>query len=218
MFGLWFVCVAVAIAATVFIMCVAVPLPAIVFLLCLMVFKRRDGVRGSREKRGRKEFWQVRSRLMGGRNGFANSVRSQMCGRGGVADDATPTSRQGCGVSTGRRWQQGPENGQRAPRRRAERKMGRLKVRRQREEGCGRRPGRARPSTKERKWHGGRVENKGESCRRICEMLKSSRVWRKRPRTASRMTCSSNCKRWSKGGTTKHPGQKKKCAERQYRS
>ena len=54
------------------------------------------------------------------------------CGRGGVADDATPMSRQGRGARTGRQWQQGPENGQQAPRRRAERRIGSLKVRRQR--------------------------------------------------------------------------------------
>ena len=42
-----------------------------------MVSKRREGVCGSQEKRGRKEFWQVRSRLMGESSGFVNSARSQ---------------------------------------------------------------------------------------------------------------------------------------------
>ena len=54
-----------------------------------------------------------------------------MCGRGGVAGDGTPTSQQGCGVSIGREWQQGMENGQRAPRHQAERKTGGPKVWRQ---------------------------------------------------------------------------------------
>ena len=52
-----------------------------------------------------------------------------MCGRSGVAGDAAPTSQQGCGSSTSRQWQEGLENGQRALRRRAERRIGSLKVR-----------------------------------------------------------------------------------------
>ena len=43
-------------------------------------------------------------------------------------------------------------------------------------------------------------EQKKGSCRRSCEKLKNSRVCRKRFRKASKVTCSSNCKRWSKGG------------------
>ena len=66
---------------------------------------RREGVRGSWGKSERKEFWQARSRLMGERSGFVNSARSHVCGRGGVAGDATTTSRQGCVGSTGRRSQ-----------------------------------------------------------------------------------------------------------------
>ena len=146
---MWF-CVAVAILATVSLLRGAVAIRATVFLLCCcgpcrscsrkisgqewvpMVCKRSEGVRGSREKRGQRKCWRIPSRLMVGRNGFANSVRGQMCGRGGVAGVATPTSRQGCGLSSSRQWQQGPENGQRAFRRRAERRIGSLKVRRQR--------------------------------------------------------------------------------------
>ena len=67
-----------------------------------MVSKRSEGIRGSWEKRGQRKCGRVASRLMVGRNGFANSVQSQMCAPGGVAGDATPTSRQGCGVSTGK--------------------------------------------------------------------------------------------------------------------
>ena len=176
-----------------------------------MVFKRREG--GSLEKRGRKECWQVRSRFMGERSGFVNSARSRMCGRGGVAGDAETTSPMGCVGRTGRQPQQRPENGQRALRLRVERRIGRLKVRRQRSrsfeqnlsvvkrrmgkeprEGKAFHPGekvawrksgewtlRMR-SRAERSWMG-----KGESCRRICETLKSSRVCRKRFRTASRI-------------------------------
>ena len=95
-------------------------------------FQTQRRVCGSQEMRGRKEFWQVRSRLMGERSGLVNSARSQMCGRGGVAGDATTTSQQGCVGSTDRWSRQGPENGQRALRLRAERKIGRLKVRRRR--------------------------------------------------------------------------------------
>ena len=46
-----------------------------------------------------------------------------MCGRGGVAGVAAMTSRQGCVESTGRQSLQGPENGQRALRRQAGRKI-----------------------------------------------------------------------------------------------
>ena len=71
------------------------------------------------------------SRLMVGKNGFANSVRSRISGQGGVVGDATLTLWKGCVGSTGR-LQRGPENGQRAPRRRFQRRTGRLKVWRQR--------------------------------------------------------------------------------------
>ena len=53
-------------------------------------------VRGSRGKSEQKDNWKVRSRLMGERSGFVNSVRSLMCGRGGVAGVATVTSQQDC--------------------------------------------------------------------------------------------------------------------------
>ena len=65
-----------------------------------MDLKRSEGVRGSWAKRGLRKCWRMPSRLMVGRNRFANSVRSQMCGRCGLAADAAQTSRQGCGEST----------------------------------------------------------------------------------------------------------------------
>ena len=42
----------------------------------------------------------------------------------------------------------------------------------------------------------------GKNGRRSCETLKSSRISQKRFRTASRMTCSRNCRWWSQGGMT----------------
>ena len=72
--------------------------------------------------------------------------------------------------------------------------------------------------------------SKGGNCSRSCEMLNSSRVCRKSFRKTSRVTCSISCKRWTRlhartqesiekiAKDTKHPGQNKKCAERQYRS
>ena len=57
-----------------------------------MVSKLRRGVLGSRERSEPKECWQIR---MGGRSGFVNSARIQMCGRGGVASDGNiPSSLQ----------------------------------------------------------------------------------------------------------------------------
>ena len=80
-----------------------------------MVSKLSSGVLGSRARSELKECWQMRSRLMGERSGRANSVQNRMCGRGGVAGDATVTSRRGCTGSTGRRslqksgeWSTGP--------------------------------------------------------------------------------------------------------------
>ena len=175
-----------------------------------MVFKCSEGVRGSQEERGERKCRRMPSPLLVGRNEFANFVRSQMCGRGGVAGDAALTSRQG------RRL----ENGQRAPHRRAERRIGTLKVRRQRLRSFGpklrrRTAGRANPSPRResgmeeergmeveieiesRKKFGWAKEEVGE---RVAGAWKNSRVCRKRFRTASRMTRSSSCRRWSKGG------------------
>ena len=69
----------------------------------VMVSMLRRGVLGSQTRSEPKECWQMRSRLMGGSSGCANSVLNQMCGRGGVAGDVTVTSRRGCKGSTGRR-------------------------------------------------------------------------------------------------------------------
>ena len=53
-----------------------------------MVFKSREGVRGSWGKNEQKESWRVRSRLMEERNGRVNHVQNRMCGRGGAAGAA----------------------------------------------------------------------------------------------------------------------------------
>ena len=89
---------------------------------CAVCVRTTFHLSGSWGKSERKEFCQVRSRLMGQRSGFVNSARSQMCGRGGVASDATTTSRQGCVGSTGRRSQQRMVKGQGALRHRVEKR------------------------------------------------------------------------------------------------
>ena len=132
------------------------------------------------------------------------------------------------GVSTGRQWQQGPQNGQRAFRRRTERRIGSLKVRRHRlrsfapklsiinsrmekepRESKAFHLGEKVAWTKSGEWTlsmRSRAErswmSKGKSCRKICGTLKNSRVCRKRFRKAPKMTCSSSCRRWRKGGMT----------------
>ena len=78
------------------------------------------GERSSRES-------LVRSRLVEGRSGRANSARGQMCGRGGAAGGATVTSQRGCVGSTGKPLPQGMEDGLRALRRQAERKTGKTR-------------------------------------------------------------------------------------------
>ena len=153
-----------------------------------------------------------------------------MCGRGGVAGVATMTSQQFCVGSAGRRPPQALKNGLQALRRQAGRKTEGPKVRRQKirtfrpelgpwrrrkgkepKEDKAFRPGEKAAWRKnvERTWTlrtRSRVAkswmSKKGSCRRSCEILKSSRVCRKSFRKASRVTCSSNCKRSSKGGTT----------------
>ena len=135
--GVWFVvvCVAVAIPATVFLLCWCGPCRSCSRKISgqewvAMVFKRSEGVRGSRRKSEQTQSWQVRSRLTGERSGFLNSAQSQMCGRGGVVGVATMTSQQGCVGSAVRQSLQVPENAQHASRRRAERRMESPEVRR----------------------------------------------------------------------------------------
>ena len=74
-----------------------------------MVIICREEVRGSLVKNVLKKCWQKPSRSMGGRNVYVNSVPNPMRGRGGVAGDATATSRQGCGEITARRLRQTSE-------------------------------------------------------------------------------------------------------------
>ena len=93
-----------------------------------MVSKLRREVRGSRARSGPKESWQMRSQLMGERNGCANSVLSQTCGRGGVAGGVGVTSRRGCKGSTGRPSLQSQENGLQAFQRHVERRIEKLGV------------------------------------------------------------------------------------------
>ena len=127
-------------------------------------FQTQKRVRGSREKNEQKGSWRVRSRSMKGRSGRVKSARNQMCGRGGAAGVATMTSERGRVGSTGRRLQQGVENGLRALRRQAGRKTGSPKVWTQNMRSFGPglrpwRPRRARTSIQEGNRHGGREVN-----------------------------------------------------------
>ena len=138
--------------------------------------------------------------MMEGRNGFVSSLLNLMFGRGGVAGDATTTSRQGCGESTSRQLRRKMVIGSRAVTRRVEKKKRDPKVRRQREksfesrlsgfvnkeEKQGRRGKVARPEEKvvwrkNRAWKwrrssrmvktGGSWMRKERGCRRSCETL-----------------------------------------------
>ena len=142
-FVLWF-CAAVTFPATVFLLCVAVAIPETVFLLCWCgpcrscsrkfsgqevvsdgFSNAEKGFGGSGERSSRESL--VRSRLVEGRSGRANSARGQMCGRGGAAGGATVTSQRGCVGSTGKPLPQGMEDCLRALRRQAERKTGKTR-------------------------------------------------------------------------------------------
>ena len=147
------------------------------------------GERSSRES-------LVRSRLVEGRSGRANSARGQMCGRGGAAGGATVTSQRGCVGSTGKPLPQGMEDGLRALRRQAERED------RKDEEDR-----RTKSLEAEKKELRARIEWRMEmhledEVESRKEILKSSRVCRKSFRKTLRVTCNSKCKRWSKEGTT----------------
>ena len=172
--------------------------------------------------------WRVRSRLMGERSGHVNLVQGRTRGGGGVAGAAIMTSQHICVGSAGRRSPQGLENGLRAPRRQAERNTESPKNWRQkmRSFGPGLRPWRRKEGEEPKEgkaFHPGdksgmeeecgmdmdvedeiesrkKLVSRTGSCRRSCEKLKNSRVCRKMFRKASSVTCSSNCKRWSKGG------------------
>ena len=63
----------------------------------VMFSKRRKVSCGSWEKSAPKKCWRTPSRS-------ASFVPIQMSGQGGDADDAIPTSRQGCGRSTDRQF------------------------------------------------------------------------------------------------------------------
>ena len=211
---MWFVCVALAIPATVFLLC-----------WCglsgqdwvAMVFKRSEGVRGFQEERGLRKCWRMPSRLMAGRNGFPNSVRSHMCGRGGVEGDAGRAAGKVPAGSGSKDWRMvngsvtsnGEEN-RNSKSQEAEIEELRAPIEHYRKAERGRSSGRARPSTQKRKWHGGRMRSRKKldeqrkSCRKCCGTLENSRVCRKRFRTTSRMTCSISCRRWSKGGMTSY--------------
>ena len=67
-----------------------------------MATKRREGGCGSPVKNERKKCWLAPSRLMGGRNGYVNSVVNPLCGRGGVAGDAAGKTQAG---DCGENWQ-----------------------------------------------------------------------------------------------------------------
>ena len=142
-----------------------------------MVCKRREEVRGSRVKSVRREFWQERLRLMEGRNGFVNSVLKPMCGRGGVAGDATTISQQGCVESTGRRLRQKLVKGPRSLRRRVERKTRSFKVKMLRFKSFGPRFERLRRQGKEQV----KTNRMARSERRVKLRKTGAWEWKRRP-------------------------------------
>ena len=138
-----------------------------------MVTRRREGGRGSRLKNVRKKCWQVPSRLMGERNGYVHSVLNPMCGRGGIAGDATTTTQQFCGENTGSRLRRELARSPRALRRRVERRPRAETSWTSREKGCS----------------GNCVRSKDSS---ICR--------RKRLKGASKRICNSSYRKLSRGG------------------
>ena len=66
----------------------------------MVVTKRREEVRGSRRKSVRRKYWQMRLRLMAGKNGSVSFVPRLMCGPVRVAGVVSITSRPVCKEST----------------------------------------------------------------------------------------------------------------------
>ena len=73
-----------------------------------MVSKCKRGSRGFQDSFAERKCWRTPSQLTGERSGFASSVPKPMSGRGGDADDATPTSMQDCNGSADRRFRRKP--------------------------------------------------------------------------------------------------------------
>ena len=140
--------------------CAGVVLATLVLRKIAIVLKRSEGVRGSWGKNEQKKSRRVRIRFMEQRSGRVKFARSQMCGRGGDAGDATVTYQRGCMGSTGRQLPQGQENGVRALRRRVVKKTGGPKVWRQktRSFGPGLAPWRRREETEPEEGPGEKVD------------------------------------------------------------
>ena len=187
------------------------------------VSKLRRGVLGSRARSEPKECWQMRSQLMGGRSGRANSVLNHMCGRGCVAGDVTVTSRRGCKGNTGRRSLQSEEKGLQALRRRVGRKTEKArsldaenKELRARIDALEKKGGPSIPfgeslwNSKMRLRAAENWMNRRKSCRRSQEMSTDCRLLPKECRRASRSHCSTSCKRRRKGCQKIHSIQDKR--------
>ena len=94
----------------------------------MIAFRHTRKSHGCRARSGPKGFWRKKPQSMAERSGRANSVRSRMCGRDGVAGDVIMTSRRGCAGSFGRRSQQSRESGLQARRARVGRKREKLEA------------------------------------------------------------------------------------------
>ena len=124
---------AVAIPAAVFCVLSRSGLAALVSrrVFCLVMgcdgFQTQTRSHGCRARSGPKGLWQNQSRSVAERSGRANSVRSRMCGRDGVAGDVIITYQRGCMGSTSRQSQQ-RESGLQARRDRVVRKREKLEA------------------------------------------------------------------------------------------
>ena len=176
----------------------------------------RRGVRGSWERNEQTKCFEVRSRLMGGKSGHANSDRIQMCGRGGDAGSVIVTCRQGCTGSTGGQSPRSQESGRQALQLQVERKTERHGAWKQRKKEL-----RARIEAVEKKGGEGVQEGQCFHCReeegsddvweefmdvedewerRSCVTSKGSHVSQKKYGKPSKSQCSTSCKRLRKGG------------------
>ena len=167
-----------------------------------MSFRHKRISHGCPARSGPKGFWLKQSHSMAERSGRANSVRSRMCGRDGVAGDVIITSRRSCTRSFRRRSQQSRESGLQARRARARReKLGAWKPRTKSLEhelmlrkkyGETARKSRMRMSVEEN-WMKRERRYRGSY-----ERSKDCPLLQRKCRRISWSQCSISCKRWTK--------------------
>ena len=207
----------VAIPATVFPSCLC-GLAALVSRKVFRLVMGSDGFQtnkriclGCRARSGPKGFWRRQSQSMAERSGRANSVRSRMCGRGGVAGDVIMTSRQGCTGSTGRV----AEEERKARSLEAENEELRARIDAMgKNEGVQNGPGISfkEEGDLEEVWRDYMEAEDEDECRRnwmkrekryrrSYERSRDCLLLRRKCRRTSRSQCNISCKRWRKGGT-----------------